>query len=262
MSLRESRLANEVRKLFYKAKSLRICDVRMLHEVIEPLHLGRLLSHYKVDCVYDVGANSGQYASMLREKAGYRGLIVSFEPIPEMAAKIRKRAHGDSKWLVEEVAISERSGVANFNIMWGSQFSSLSNPRHDESSRFVDVNRVTKTIEVQTESLDSVYDRLRKEHSFSRPFLKMDTQGFDVAIVQGSKTALSSFVGLQSELAVKKLYSSSVDFREAIACYQNSGFELSALIPNNTGQFPELIEFDCIMVRRDLIKSPSTDRYA
>ena len=38
-----------------------------------------LLRKYKVDFVFDVGANTGQYASQLR-KAGYKGKILSFVP--------------------------------------------------------------------------------------------------------------------------------------------------------------------------------------
>jgi len=62
-------------------------------------------------------------------------------------------------------------------------------------------------------------------------------------------------VGLQSELAIKKIYESSVDFRDALTFYQSLGFELSALVPNNAGYFPVLIEIDCIMGRKDILKS-------
>jgi len=258
MNLRKTRLANVTRNLLRKVQSLRVCDVRHLNEVVEPLHLGRLLARYRIDCVFDIGANSGQYARMLRERAGYAGLIVSFEPIPEMVSRIRQASARDKNWLIEELAVSDRNGVANFNVMRGSQFSSLSDPRHDESSTFTELNRVTRTIEVRTETLDAVFTRLKEKLRFSRPFLKMDTQGFDTAIVRGSETAIANFVGLQSELAVKKLYGSSVDFREAITLYQSRGFELSALIPNNSGQFPELIELDCIMLRGNLMKPAVT----
>ncbi len=71
--------------------------------------------------------------------------------------------------------------------------------------------------------------------------------------MSSAKNVVREFIGLQSELAVKKLYATSVDFRNAITIYEECGFQLSAFVPNNAGHFPQLIETDCIMVRDDLI---------
>ncbi|HSC47142.1 MAG TPA: FkbM family methyltransferase, partial [Gammaproteobacteria bacterium] len=48
-------------------------------------HLCQLFAKLDIDCVLDVGANQGQYGAMLR-KAGYRGRIVSFEPVAKTYA--------------------------------------------------------------------------------------------------------------------------------------------------------------------------------
>ncbi len=41
--------------------------------------LRRLLRYLEVDCVFDVGANSGQYARQLRNLVEFSGTIISFE---------------------------------------------------------------------------------------------------------------------------------------------------------------------------------------
>ena len=80
--------------------------------------------------------------------------------------------------------------------------------------------------------------------------LKARYPGHDTAIVEGAGDIMAEFVGLQSELAVQKVYSDIPDFRESIRLYESLGFDLSAFVPNNAGHFPILIETDCIMLNR------------
>lgn len=224
-----------------------------LYRVWEERHLDRLFRRFEVDCVFDVGANIGQYAAMLREQVGYRGLIVSFEPNPESLRVLQDAARRDPKWVVEGLALSSASGEQTFNLMAGSQFSSLSRPRHDDAHGFERDNSIVRTVRVATETLGSAYGRLKERFDFSRPFLKLDTQGFDVEILRHGRDVVHGFVGLQSELSIRKLYEHSVDFRDAISFYEELGFVLSAFVPNNEGHFPMLVETDCIMVRKDLV---------
>jgi FkbM family methyltransferase len=229
-------------------------DTRFLYDRWEQDHLRQLLSFVNVDCVFDVGANQGQYAQMLRKSVGFKGRIISFEPIPEAAANLRALAEADPLWQVEELALAAEDGMATFQVMVDSQFSSLSAPRHDDVAGFEAHNRVQKQIQVKTETLSNTLRRLHGQHLFQRPFLKLDTQGMDVSIVSAAGAAtMHQFVGLQSELAVRKLYATSVDFRDALTCYESLGFELSAFVPNNAGHFPRLVELDGILVRRDLM---------
>ena len=101
-------------------------------ELMEPEQLERFLAVFKVDCVFDVGANVGQYATRLRE-IGFRGLIVSFEPNPDAAEVLREAAADDDRWIVQELALDEQSRPLTFNIMRSSQFSSLHDPDHSHA---------------------------------------------------------------------------------------------------------------------------------
>ena len=116
------------------------------------------------------------------------------------------------------------------------------------------MNKVHESVTVNTKTLEAAYIELKSSHHFKNPYLKLDTQGFDVSIITSSSTVLNEFVAIQSELAVKKLYQHSIDFREAITIYQQYGFTLSAFVPNNAGHFPTLVETDCIMVNESLCK--------
>ena len=52
--------------------------------------LRKIFAAHSIDTVIDVGANKGQYRDFLRHHVGYRGSIVSFEPLPEFAAKFSR----------------------------------------------------------------------------------------------------------------------------------------------------------------------------
>jgi FkbM family methyltransferase len=207
------------------------------------------LAHFEVDCVFDVGGNSGQYATMLRAHAGYRGPIVSYEPIPELAEKMRSAAAGDPRWHIEEVALDAAEGFASLNVYVSHGFSSLHDLSALAEQQFGTKVALQRRIQVRTVTLASEFGKYQARLGFTRPFLKMDTQGHDVEVAAGAGSRLREFVGLQSELAIQKLYSDTPDYEEALAFYRAHGFELSALVPNNLGHFPRLLEIDCIMYR-------------
>ena len=67
-----------------------------------------LLDTRDIRLILDVGANTGQYGSLLRSTYGYRGRILSFEPLTTAHTALRTRASGwlrqlqsaSSEWLV------------------------------------------------------------------------------------------------------------------------------------------------------------------
>ena len=59
-------------------------------------HLTQLFDKLQIQCVLDVGANRGQYRQLLRERVGYEGLIISFEPLAQNIASLRAQAEADA----------------------------------------------------------------------------------------------------------------------------------------------------------------------
>jgi FkbM family methyltransferase len=215
----------------------------MVHERI---HLRRFFSYFGVDCVFDVGANRGQYATMIRD-IGFRGPIISYEPTPSMAETLRALSASDAAWYIEELALDQEAGFANFHLMNDSEFSSLHAPATDQPDIFRPKNVVRQNVRVTRATLADELPKWRSKLGFERPFLKMDTQGNDYAVAVGAGEAIQAFVGLQSELAIRKIYDGTPGFSETLGLYTSQGFELSALVPNNAGHFPLLVEIDCVM---------------
>jgi FkbM family methyltransferase len=76
-------------------------------------------------CVFDVGANKGQFGRTLRG-FGYAGTIVSFEPLSTAHARLLEAARSDPLWRVHDrCAIGRTAGETSINISANSVSSSI-----------------------------------------------------------------------------------------------------------------------------------------
>ena len=216
--------------------------------------LRRLFTYLSIDCVFDVGANAGQFGMFLRNQVDYNGLIISFEPNPSCLSELRRKASLDGKWIVNAYALGSDVGTAQFNLMAADQFSSFLEPSHRAPARFTRATSITTTIEVQVRRLHDVVGEFFAKHDVAHPYLKLDTQGFDLEVARGAGDALARFSALQTEASATPIYERSPNFAESIAFLSGAGFELSAIFPNNPGHFPRMIEFDCHMINSRLVE--------
>ncbi len=224
-------------------------------------HLAAIFEKYQVDVVFDVGANQGQYYEFLREDVRYRGLVVSFEPIPELAARLTARAARTARWQVQNCALGRVEESRAFNIMEGSELSSFKAPDSSHVPELSQWNRVARVEQVAVRRLDDVWPALKASHGVSRPFLKLDTQGFDAEVVGGAGTVLPQFVGLQSEVHVLPLYQQSARYLDEIAHFEALGLSVTGLFVVSSDSSLRAIEFDCVMLGAAALQpQPAPDR--
>lgn len=67
------------------------------------------LENRRVSVVYDVGANVGQFGLALRRR-GYRGRIVSVEPVKDAFDRLKQIAAADGNWEATRCAIGAGEG--------------------------------------------------------------------------------------------------------------------------------------------------------
>ena len=87
-----------------------------------------------------------------------------------------------------------------------SVFNSFRQPSTSETAHFAEHNQVVETVPVHVLRLDEVLPHLRDRYQFERPLLKTDTQGFDLEVFRGATDIHAQLVGVQCELAIKRLY--------------------------------------------------------
>ncbi len=210
-------------------------------------HVTAMFRLYGVNCVLDVGANHGQYAKRLR-RHGYRGRIVSFEPTAEAFARLSKAAENDPAWHVRHCGLGREESTAEIHVGWNTMNSLLpaSDYGRDRYKRF----HTTRTEEILVRRLDDVLDEALDGIDDPRPFLKMDTQGYDLEVYAGGGERIADFVGLQSEVAVLRLYEGSPPMGESVATYEAGGFEITGMYPvTREAATGRVVEFDCVMMR-------------
>ena len=192
-----------------------------------------LLAFQQIDLVLDVGANSGQYAQALR-RAGYEGRILSFEPLQEAWERCRRRASRDPQWSVAtRMALGSSEGAIEIHVADNS-FSSSILPMRDSHRAAAPGSAYVGTQMVDLRRLDraaaSEVDRAR------RPFVKLDTQGYEREILKGATGIMDRVRGVQVEMSLTPLYEGAPSFEELLALLEGMHFKPWALLPAFTDQ--------------------------
>jgi FkbM family methyltransferase len=210
-------------------------------------HAAAILRLYRVNCVLDVGANRGQYARALR-RAGFAGHIVSFEPVPETFARLEEASRADPRWTALPYALGREDGATEMHVVPGT-LSSVLAPTRFGAGRYAQL-RDPDRVQVPVRRLDGLLDEFLADVADPRPYLKLDTQGFDLEAFAGLGERARDFVGMQSEVALLRIYEGMPRMAQALEAYEAAGFEVTALYPvSRQSRTARVLEFDCVMVR-------------
>ena len=222
---------------------------RYVPQTSDAAKLARLFATYQVDCVFDVGANVGQYVEWLRG-LGYGGRVVSFEPLTAVYSQLLSRKRDDDMWVVApRMALGDFDGLSEINVSENLASSSLLRMQ-DAHFRAAPTSRVVGREQVEVRRLDSVFSQW--VGAARRPFLKMDTQGYEAHVLRGAGDCLRHFVGVQAELSLCELYREQELFFDVSNRLRSSGFNLVGLFPafadNKTGR---LLQVDGVFFRTE-----------
>ncbi len=189
-----------------------------------------LLHRHGIDLVFDVGANTGQYATGVR-RSGYKGRLVSFEPLATAFDQLERRAGRDPRWEVVHTALGHRNGGAKLNVAGNSVSSSLLDMLPRTVSAAPDATYVG-TQEITVRTLDSVFDEYHEDGE--RAYLKIDAQGYERNIVEGACRSLGKIIGIRMEMSLVPLYEGEVLFADMIKYMSEKGYPLTWVEPGFT----------------------------
>jgi len=240
-------LKSALRNVFLKLGiDIRLHDSNYVRVKYKDTSLARrtlLLQNHNINLILDVGANVGQYACSLR-RVGYKGRIVSFEPLSSAFTHLKSESEQDALWQVVNIALGDQDGQDTIRIASNLVSSSLLRMRADKQFGIEFIGQE----EIVTQRLDSVFPQ--HYASGEQVFLKIDAQGYEMKILQGAQNSLTHIAGVQLEMSVAPLYEGENTLLEMLVYMQSSGYNLMSLEPGFSDQTTgQLLQVDGIFFR-------------
>jgi FkbM family methyltransferase len=166
--------------------------------------------NYPITLVFDVGANDGESAVTALHQFP-KARVISFEPHPVTFSKLTTRKHDQPRWSVINSALGSEIGEVGLFEYGDSKINSLT----DKAQYAIRFGQQSRRISVKCTTLDAYCAESGNERI---DVLKIDTEGFDLAVLQGSS-------GMLQRQAVKFIY---CEFNDLLPSEGTSG---GALIP-------------------------------
>lgn len=213
-------------------------------------YLNKVFGMLDVDLVIDVGGNVGKFASLVRDRARFRGPIISVEPVPRLAQTMRERLGRDRLWDVATCALGECAGTAVINVTRAHEMSSILTPDSSATDRLERLGQVVERIEVEVITLGQLLERHPLARGCRSVYLKLDVQGYEMHVLRGATDCLDRVVALQAEASVIPIYKDVPVYHELMRSIEAMGYQLSFMPAHDYTQVPDMIDFDCHFVSR------------
>jgi FkbM family methyltransferase len=171
--------------------------------------------------IVDIGASGGIDPRWINFTSSYKAIL--FEP--------DRRAYDNLKFtkqdniIILNCALSDSVEDVNFHLCKKQQVSSIYLPNLSFLKRFPDAERfkVIDIIKIRTDTLDH---QLQINGIDDIDFVKIDAEGYELAILRGSINSLENVIGLQVEVEFAPLRENQPLFNEVDCFITERGFEL------------------------------------
>lgn len=143
-----------------------------------------LKKNYRLDTIFDIGANNGQYASLFEHDTNLK--VYSFEPNPRSFRTLKERFDNSSSVKTFEFGFSDFEGPATIfdrSDEEGSQHASIF------EKVITDIhNAGVVSTEISLTTIDKFLIEQQLNHI---SLLKIDTEGNELAVLRGARAAIN-----------------------------------------------------------------------
>lgn len=180
-----------------------------------------LLKTLRFSTVVDIGANRGQF-SLVARRCFPAARIIAFEPLPAAAERFRNALRGDALVTLHQIAIGPSKAEATMHVA-----------AYDDSSSLLPITELqqslctgTREVATATVQVDTLSNCIESNELQSPALLKIDVQGFELAVLHGSASLLSRFSHAYIECSFVELYMGQALAAEVIDHLGGHGFDL------------------------------------
>jgi FkbM family methyltransferase len=137
----------------------------------EQKYQDKLLSCLRIgDVVWDIGANEGHYAVEFARRVGDEGLVVAFEPNPNILPRLHEKVRPFKQVRVEAFALGDCSKTVLFSVS------------SDLRGLYSRIDETAGSVKVQVKSGDELIERL----NLPVPnVVKIDVEGYETEVIKG-----------------------------------------------------------------------------
>lgn len=199
-------------------------DVKMTDEEI----LIKQITYNKIDMIFDIGANKGQFGELIY-KLGYRGKMVSFEPLTSAYEVLLSKCKSIEGWeAAEKCAVGDEDGEIEINISENSISSSVMGMLEEHESA-APQSKYIGTERVKICKLDTIFDK--HAGNCKNVLVKVDTQGYEEKVLNGCVNSMRKIKGLFLEMSLVNLYEGQALFKDLVDRLSKNGFKMHGIQP-------------------------------
>lgn len=175
----------------------------------------------------DIGASGGLQKHW--KKAEEFLEVVFFEP--DKRSYDHLASDNSKKKLAINSALYKTKGLVEFRLTEKPEVSSIFPPNEDFLKQFPESERF-QSREVQEMNVDTLDSLLKINNVTGIDFIKLDVQGAELAVLEGSGTTLKNVLGLEVEVEFAEVYKGQPLFSDVDQFMRSNGFQLFDLKPH------------------------------
>lgn len=203
-----------------------------------------ILKNSGISLVYDVGANRGQWAKLIRRE-GYGHKIISFEPSVAYES-LKIQTANDKEWICENLALSNVKGEVDlFSASNQDLSTSILEPQEILNQDLdIDFSKGKK-------ALATTLDLYRGEHEHRKFYLKLDVQGAEGLVLEGAKSSLEDCVAIEFESSLLSLYRGESTHYDLATYLISKNFSPKQIVITHWDKGLHTVSMDSIFIKED-----------